>query len=83
MDYQIRARREQLRMTQEELARKSGISRSTVSALENGTAHSTVVSTLQKIAYALDTTVADLFFEQSVNNFEQKEEGRWKDELTR
>lgn len=72
MEYQIRARRKQLKMSQAELAQKSALSRATISALENGTARTTTVSTLQKIARSLDTTVADLFFEHGVQNIEQQ-----------
>lgn len=36
MGYRIRELREAMKMTQEELADKSGVSRGTISALENG-----------------------------------------------
>lgn len=48
-------------MTQEELADKSGVCRSTISALENDTAMATTTKTLVKIAKALDSTVDQLF----------------------
>lgn len=61
MGYKIRELREQLKMTQEELADKSGVCRSTISALENDTAMATTTKTLVKIAKALDSTVDQLF----------------------
>jgi len=52
-------------MTQEELAAKSGVSRATISALENGKPISTT-KTLVNIAKALGTSVDKIFFEDSV-----------------
>lgn len=62
MGYKIRDRREALKMSQEELAAKSGVSRQTISGLENNYCHSVSTKTLIKIAQALDTTVGALFF---------------------
>lgn len=61
MGYKIKDIRESLGMTQEELAEKSGVCRTTISALENGTERATTTKTLLKIASALGTTV-DQFF---------------------
>lgn len=66
MGYKIKEVREKKNMTQEELSKKSGVSRGTISALENGTSRATTTKTLSKIARALDTTVDVLFFAQSV-----------------
>lgn len=66
MGYKIKEVREEKNMTQEELSKKSGVSRGTISALENGTSRATTTKTLTKIARALDTTVDVLFFAQSV-----------------
>lgn len=66
MGYRIKEVREEKRMTQEELAAKSGISRTTISGLENGTARSASTKTLLKIAAALETTVDCIFFAGSV-----------------
>lgn len=54
------------RMSQEELASLSGVSRQTISAIESNGAESTTTKTLAKIAKALGTTVSDLFFGGSV-----------------
>lgn len=45
----IRERREKLRMTQAELAEKSGISRQTISALESGDKVDVKVSTIKAL----------------------------------
>ena len=62
MGYKIKEVREEKRMTQEELAEKSGVSRSTIVALEKGTMNDVKMSTLQKLASAMDTTVQKIFF---------------------
>ena len=53
-------------LTQEELAEKSGVSRGTISALENGIDRTTTSKTLVKLAQALDTTVDRIFFTEGV-----------------
>ena len=62
MGYKIRELREEKRMTQEELAEKSNVSRMTITAIETNKATDVKISTLLKLATALDTTVQDLFF---------------------
>ena len=62
MGYKVKEVREEKRMTQEELSRKSGVSRPTIVAIENGEAKDVKVSTLLKLANALDTTVSAIFF---------------------
>jgi len=64
--YRIKEVREGLKMTQEELAQKSGVSRGTISALENGTMRTTTTRTLAKLAEALNTTVDKIFYVESV-----------------
>lgn len=66
MGYKIKDRRIELRMTQEELSTKSGVSRQTISSLETNDEYSVSTKTLVKIAEALETTVANLFFENTV-----------------
>lgn len=61
MGFRIKERREELRMTQEELAVKSGVSRQTISSLETGKYENVLTSTLSAIASALDTTVDKIF----------------------
>lgn len=66
MGYKVRELREEKNMTQEELAEKSGVSRTIISGLENGTARATTTKTLLKLAKALGVTVDCLFFSDNV-----------------
>ena len=66
MGYKIKELREAMKMTQGELAEKSGVSRGTISALENGIDRTTTSKTLVKLAQALDTTVDRIFFTKGV-----------------
>lgn len=66
MGYRIKELRIEKKMSQEELAEKSNVSRTTISNLENGSDRTVLTSTLQRIASALDTTVDKLFFTQNV-----------------
>jgi putative transcriptional regulator len=66
MGYRVKEIREKLGMTQEELERKSGISRQTISAIENNQAKNVMVGTLRALANALGTTIDNLFFEKAV-----------------
>lgn len=68
MGYKIRERREELQMTQEQLAEKSGVSRQTISSIETGKADNVLVSTLAAIAVALDTTVDKIFYPECPND---------------
>lgn len=63
MGYRIKEIRELKKMSQEELAQKSGVSRTTISNLENDTDRTTMISTLQKIARALGVTVDQIFLD--------------------
>ncbi len=66
MGYKLKEVREAQKMTQEELSDKSGVSRGTISALENGTARTTTTKTLVKLARALGVSVDQIFFAESV-----------------
>ncbi len=66
MGYRIKELRKSKNMTQEELAVKSGVSRTIISLLESDEDRITTTKTLCKIATALDTTVDSLFFDRSV-----------------
>ena len=50
MNFKIREIRTGLKMTQEDLAHKSGVSRATISGLESGNIRVTTTETLRKIA---------------------------------
>lgn len=61
----IKIKEERLKnqMSQEELARRSGVSRATISKLENGDENQVITTaTMAKIAKALDKAVGDIFF---------------------
>ena len=66
MGFKIKKMREAKKMTQEQLASKSGVSRGTIVALESGEDRTTTTKTLLKIAKALDTTIDALFFGKGV-----------------
>lgn len=66
MGYKIKEKRKAMKMTQTELAVKSGVSRATISGLENGTLRATSSTTLLKLARALETTVDQIFFQEPV-----------------
>ena len=61
MKMRIKEIREAKKMTQEELENKSGISRQTISAIENGKTKDVKSGTLIAIAEALETTLDDIF----------------------
>ena len=61
MGYRIKELRIEKKMSQEELAEKSNVSRTTISNIENGTDKTVLTSTLMRIAQALETTVDKLF----------------------
>ncbi len=66
MEYRIKQFRNEKNISQEELARLSGVSRAIISGLESGSITTTTTGTLSKIAKALGKKVSDLFFEQKV-----------------
>lgn len=61
MQLNIRRLRIQKRLSQEELARISGVSRPTISTLETNPNAITTTETLQKIAMALGVRVSNFF----------------------
>lgn len=73
MGYRIKEARENMRMTQQELAEKANVSRTTVAMLEANLSTNTTTKTLSKIAVALETTVENLFFADAVQPTEQKD----------
>ena len=58
----VKERREELGLTQEELERKSGVSRQTISALENKDDLNTSTKVMLALANALEITIDKLFF---------------------
>ena len=60
MAYRIRELREKKKLTQEQLAQMSGVSRTTIVLLENNEEHEAMVGTLKSLA-ALNVPVSKLF----------------------
>lgn len=61
MGFRIKETRERIGISQSELADKSGVSRTIISALENGSRTVTTTKTLCKIADAMGVTVDEIF----------------------
>lgn len=66
MGYRLKEVREEKKMTQEELERKSGVSRQTISAIENNRCGQVMSGTLIALAKALGTTIDRIFFNEAV-----------------
>ncbi|MFQ7468447.1 helix-turn-helix transcriptional regulator [Dialister invisus] len=62
----LREYRKKQKITQSELAEKSGVSRSTIIAIENEKAEVVKTDTLIKLAKALDAEMKAIFFTQCV-----------------
>ena len=66
MGYKIKEVREARKMTQEELADKSGVNRGTISALETGSIRTTTTKTLVRLSRALGVSVDQIFYADCV-----------------
>lgn len=66
MRFKIKEQRELIGMTQAQLSKRSGVSRTIISGLESGAITVTTTETLSKIAKALGKSVSDIFFEENV-----------------
>lgn len=62
VNYKIKELREKMKISQEELAVKSGVSRALISGLETGTIQETSTATLKKLAIFFNVKVSELFF---------------------
>lgn len=58
----LKLERVKRRWSQDELSERADVCRSVISKIENGQVDSVRFGILKKLAAALDTTVADLFF---------------------
>ena len=72
MKNKLKEYREKEKLTQEQLADKSTVSRNTISALESGTNTNVTYDTMIKLARALNKTVAAIFFEDKAQNIVQE-----------
>jgi transcriptional regulator with XRE-family HTH domain len=66
MGYRLKEIREGKGITQEQLEKMSGVSRQTISAIENDNGYQAKVGTLVALANALETTVDNIFFAKAV-----------------
>lgn len=64
MKNRVKEIREEMGMSQEELSEKSGVSRTTISGLENGIIDVITNITLEKISSALGKKVPEVFFQE-------------------
>lgn len=62
--YKVKEKREKLKMSQAELIKLTGISRATISLLENGGTVDIKVSTLDALAKALKCSPGDIFMSE-------------------
>lgn len=63
MKFHVKEMRDRANMTQEELAKRSGVSRQLISMLENGRLTVTKTDTLIRLARELDCKIQDLFLD--------------------
>lgn len=61
MSFEIRKYRNEIGLSQDELAEKAQVSRATISGLESGRIQITTTGTLCKIANALDKSIDEIF----------------------
>ena len=66
MGFRIKEVRKSLKMSQEELAEKSGVSRGTIVASEAGTERVTTTKTLVALAAAMNVSIDQIFFADDV-----------------
>ena len=66
MGSRIKQIRKEKGITQEKLAKESGISRTILSMIENDENHNAKSGTLRKIAAALGVSFGELFFDEAV-----------------
>ena len=66
MGFKLREVREAKGMSQEELEKTSGVSRQTISSIENEKSTNVMSGTLIALARALGVTVDEIFFDEAV-----------------
>lgn len=62
MQNKVKEYRKKENLTQEELAKKSGASRNTISSIETGSNTNVTYEVMEKIANALNKNVSTIFF---------------------
>ena len=68
MANELKLRRTAMDLSQEELAKKSGVSRGTIIRLEQGKTYVASTGTIIKLAKALECSLSDLFPSESLTN---------------
>ena len=68
----LKEKREEKGMSQNDLSDKSGVSRQTISAIENQSLNNIESKTMVKLALALECDVGDIFFKENVVFTQQK-----------
>lgn len=68
LKFKIKELRQSQGLSQDELSKKSNVSRTVISGLESGSTTVTSTITLSKLANALDVSVRDIFFEDDVQH---------------
>ena len=61
MKNKVKERREELKLSQIELAEQSGVARTIISQLENGTRKTITSDTMLKLAEGLKTSIGEIF----------------------
>lgn len=75
MKYRVKERREELKMSQITLIRKTGICKATISLIENGGDVDIKVSTLVKLGKALKCSVASLIVREGEGDEKDNDKG--------
>ena len=73
MNNSVKRRREELGFTQDELSKKSKVSRQTISVIENNNLENIESKTMFKLAVALECDIGDIFFKENVVFTQQNE----------
>lgn len=73
MNNSLRQHREELGLTQEELAIKANVSRPTISMIETNSLDNIESKTMLKLAIALNCDIGDIFFKDVVVLTQQEE----------
>ena len=71
LKFKIKELRQKQGLSQDELSKKSNVSRTTISGLESGSITVTSTVTLSKLSKALGVSVRDIFFDNDVQHVRQ------------
>lgn len=74
MNNRLKILRVSQNLSQEELSRKSGVARTTISLIETNSLENIESKTMLKLAVALNCDIGDIFFKENVVLTQQKED---------